>query len=568
MAGEGLGFFGGLLEGLSGSLFDQEKRKADEKHESRKAMADFLLKGYSEGDIEGKHVLPALSQIYAGTLDSVMGGKKGKGGKGGSPIAALADPDNLSALLLGIHSATSGSPASGPAGPTGLPTAGPMTKTGEMGQSAATAPETAGEGVQPVQEAMQGPVKTSIFRTREERTQQELQQAESAAGATVTGRGKAQANLSDLFLRTGRAKTREEANQMAGMKEPTAARIPSEGSAGAFINGRLADAEAQKGSTLTTAEEQQVREKATKDYAELRRPSPASQGPGTFADLLKRTEAEQGRNLTAKELVALQSDWSHAHAQESTEEKVDRAKTVAQYRASLQTVTNPQEFAADVSTTTSGRKYIDLSTYDIKSRQLARQWANQNGVTPATKEQAASLTAVDTARLNQIAMRDTILDKLPKDALGRPLGGAKNTLAQLAQTDPELAAYPAWRESAIQQVRAMQGMGSGQYRLTQQMVNIIINNDIPQLTDTVDTAIQKFAVVKKQLDDVEDSITIRNRQTLLPGGANERKTGSEQSTPLTAPVGGGVGGFVMGADGQLYSVDSAGKRTPYQAGGR
>ena len=57
-----------------------------------------------------------------------------------------------------------------------------------------------------------------------------------------------------------------------------------------------------------------------------------------------------------------------------------------------------EAFAADVTTTSTGKKYLDLSTYDVKSRQGARQWAEANGVTPVTKEQSNALIGIDTAR--------------------------------------------------------------------------------------------------------------------------------------------------------------------------
>jgi hypothetical protein len=168
-------------------------------------------------------------------------------------------------------------------------------------------------------------------------------------------------------------------------------------------------------------------------------------------------------------------------------------------------------------TTISGKKYIDLSKLEGKQKAAIRQMAAKNGYSVVNKDQAEALQEVDNAKLNQNAILQAITPHLPVDAQGRILGGAlKNKLSKYLQTDDQLAAFGAFRAAAIQSLRAM--AGSKGLRINQAEIQLSLENDIPQITDTVSAAQQKMKNVMTLLNNAETSILVSDRSSLLDSG--------------------------------------------------
>ena len=106
-------------------------------------------------------------------------------------------------------------------------------------------------------------------------------------------------------------------------------------------------------------------------------------------------------------------------------------------------------------------------------------------------------------------MLSVIGKKLATDATGRLYSAPKNTIAKLAQSDPELAAVGTFRNAAIQSMRAVAGAKG--LRINQYEVQLAIDNDIPKMTDTLPVAQQKLKNLQAFLDNAEQSHVIRNR---------------------------------------------------------
>lgn len=174
----------------------------------------------------------------------------------------------------------------------------------------------------------------------------------------------------------------------------------------------------------------------------------------------------------------------------------------------------PIDVSTDLRTTYSGRQYIDLGDYQTPSERSRAKTAAQKAKVPVvSKEEGSSLKAADTARLNLTNMWRQIQKSLPRDAGGRILVGPQNQLAKVFRTSPQIAAFNSWRAGAIQAVQALVERGMG-FRLNQAEINLIMQNDLPQLGDTIQTAKQRIDNVLRLLENKEAAILTKDRAKL------------------------------------------------------
>lgn len=165
-------------------------------------------------------------------------------------------------------------------------------------------------------------------------------------------------------------------------------------------------------------------------------------------------------------------------------------------------------------TTRSGRQYINRDDIPQGSAGVVEQQAAASGVPVVSKDVAGALSDFDTARANLDYMMNTVGSKLAKDPSGRLYSAPANTIAKLAQTDPELAAMGTYRNAAIQTLRAV--AGSRGLRINMAEVQLAIDNDIPKATDTLPVAQAKLRNLKTFIDNAEQSQLIRNRNVTAP----------------------------------------------------
>jgi hypothetical protein len=112
-------------------------------------------------------------------------------------------------------------------------------------------------------------------------------------------------------------------------------------------------------------------------------------------------------------------------------------------------------------------------------------------------------------------MWNQIKGKLPKDAQGRILGGPGNKLSAYFQTDADLAAFNSWRAAAIQATQALVEKGMG-FRLNKSEIDMIMNNDMPQITDDIPTAYRRVKNVIQLLNNKESiALSGNDRSGLL-----------------------------------------------------
>jgi hypothetical protein len=284
--------------------------------------------------------------------------------------------------------------------------------------------------------------------------------------------------------------------------------------------------------------------------------------PGTPADFFKQAELEAGHPLSMAEMMEVRNRIAKAGQAETPEQKEAIARAMAEYRNNLPPPTPPANSLGASTTTVGGQtvQYLDLSTFPAgKEREGAREAAEAGHVIPLTAQNASAVKNVDTARLNFQGIKEMLVDtgKLPTDPTGRFTTGLSNKLGQYFQTQPDLAAFNAWREAAIQGVKALAGAGSN-YRISMPMINLTVANDIPSLDDTVGTAQDKLSIVNRMLDDAIAPILVRNQATykappVVGGGA--AKTSQTQATQQLQ--GKGPGRYKL-PDGSTWQKDRTG----------
>lgn len=249
------------------------------------------------------------------------------------------------------------------------------------------------------------------------------------------------------------------------------------------------------------------------------RPAPSMEEQYLTARVAGNTEAADAILKTLKDTAAAKRDPdAQALARELGGLRMETAK---QRLSDLQTAAEPLDISPDVQTTRAGRSYVDLSGYQGKERNKARDAATAAGAIGVSKEQANALQEIDNARLNQQSINDQIADLLPKGVAGRTVAAVTVPLSTLFQTNDQIAAYNSWRTAAIQTLRAT--AGSKGLRINQAEIAQAIENDIPKLTDTVGTAQQKLKNINTMLDNAEQSILVRDRRAVTPPAAEAPK---------------------------------------------
>lgn len=272
--------------------------------------------------------------------------------------------------------------------------------------------------------------------------------------------------------------------------------------------------------------------------------------PGTFGDYLKTRETEVGHKLGTKEIGDALREWNRDNLKQTPEEKERVAKELATYRASIglpQTGTVLDE-ARSIRLGSGDVQYINLGGYTgEKSKNKAREDAEKAGIATVGQKEADQLESANTALGSLNEFYQTLKDKMPADAAGRPLAQVEIPLKQFFQTDEDLAAAVAWNITVLPQLRAMSITGRVPVFEYQQALNAQ-----PKLTDTVGVAAKKMDIVRGVLERGARSILDRPNQKPKPDAA-------------TPAVPKGLDGFLKDkpageykVNGQWYRKDASG----------
>lgn len=186
----------------------------------------------------------------------------------------------------------------------------------------------------------------------------------------------------------------------------------------------------------------------------------------------------------------------------------------------------PVDVSSYVNHTMSGKAYVNLGDFQTpeartKATQAAKSYTDEPVVAvPAPVHDA--LVASDTARASLDKMLVQIKSALPDDPSGRIISAPGNTLGKFFQTDAALGAFGSWRSAAIEAIQALSNKGGG-LRLTKDMINMMLENDVPKITDDWATAQQRVKNLNALLDSKEDAVLTNDRRTMtVKGGVNDK----------------------------------------------
>jgi hypothetical protein len=226
--------------------------------------------------------------------------------------------------------------------------------------------------------------------------------------------------------------------------------------------------------------------------------------------------AQKALDEASKRAVNTATGEAYARIPAEVKSEVEKAQALAPDVGSM------------VRTTMAGNKYVDATQLSGPQASIVKQQALEAGIPVVNKETANSLEEIDTAKQNLQYMNDQIGKKLAAGAGERLWYGPKNTLQKISQDDPDFGAIGTYRNAAIQAMRAVAGAKG--LRINKAEVQLAIDNDIPSLTDTLPVAQAKLRNMDAFLNDSENSLLVKNRESLGKGG--------KETKSATQPVSG------------------------------
>jgi len=170
------------------------------------------------------------------------------------------------------------------------------------------------------------------------------------------------------------------------------------------------------------------------------------------------------------------------------------------------------DFAGNVEHNVDGTPYLNYSRWGGKDKNAAIKFAVANGMRALSQPEADGIKEVDNAKLNIQTMQQRIHDILPADWQARIAQSPGIKMSQLLQTNDNRAAFGDMRVAAIQQIRALVTKG---LRLNMAEINLAVNNDIPQLTDTYATAMRRTNDLNDFLSNAANSVLMLDRSKMV-----------------------------------------------------
>lgn len=220
------------------------------------------------------------------------------------------------------------------------------------------------------------------------------------------------------------------------------------------------------------------------------------------------TPGMQGVNATtqnankqggAMELQGLKGD--QARSLEELRQTGRIALQKAKPQAGASTSGEQAAFDNEVYVTGTGRQFLDLTNYSDNLKNKAVMYAGALGIPALSKDQRATLDDLEATRDNLDAIMASVFDKLAKNPAERPGVAARNRLAQITQSDPDLASFNTYWSNTVRAMRAT--AGSRGLRINKSEIERALRWDTISLSDTQPVAQQKVANIKRLLENAE-----------------------------------------------------------------
>jgi len=248
-----------------------------------------------------------------------------------------------------------------------------------------------------------------------------------------------------------------------------------------------------------------------------------AKGIQTALELLR--ERHQTNLLNTKE--------EHQDVRAAKHEAAATARTAQTNATRLQT-SGRTTAAADVNlddyvdSTTTGHKYIDLSTIPDKKDQRAISEAARKQGLPIMKD-GSPIKTIEAARAQLNDLQHYAGQLEANNALTRPFVALKNAIGASTELDPNAASFITTRQNVIGLIQSLAAAGKGN-RVMQQEIKIALNT-LPTMGNTKDVGGQKIAKARKSLDNIERAL-IGGRGPLVP----QLSTGGNAKTQVLAAI--------------------------------
>lgn len=167
----------------------------------------------------------------------------------------------------------------------------------------------------------------------------------------------------------------------------------------------------------------------------------------------------------------------------------------------------------------SGGQIVNEDKVPTNQRDTIKMLAAQNGIPYLTgadldKYQSISVTQENLKNMDQVAQRI-----LSSGIGGRTIGALWNTISGSLQLNPDISSFKAWRDTALNTIQALAGGSGSGFRLNQSEIEVATNN-LPTITDNIETAQAKMSIVNDMLNRWRSQILTGN-PTALSGNRNQ-----------------------------------------------
>jgi hypothetical protein len=223
------------------------------------------------------------------------------------------------------------------------------------------------------------------------------------------------------------------------------------------------------------------------------------------------------------------------------------AQWLAQHHASQQSqIQAPAQIQPAVETLSDGTPYLNQEKIPSNFQAMAQLYASRSGIPILTADEVTKARSIDitTQNLNQISQ--TIPQILSSGFGGRLQGLIGNQLQDFLQTNPTIASFNTYRDTAINAIQALAGGSGSGFRLNQSEIDTATSN-LPQITDNLETAQNKLAVVQSFVNKWKNELLPNQNVPTSPAQLNP----GNQSQPQQVVY-----------QGQTYNVDAQGNMTP------
>jgi hypothetical protein len=190
-----------------------------------------------------------------------------------------------------------------------------------------------------------------------------------------------------------------------------------------------------------------------------------------------------------------------------------------------QTQANPQVQPALMTMQSDGTPYLEQDKIPSAAAALAQEYSSQTGIPILSTDEVSKVQSIDNTKQALQQIGSIIPSILGSGVAGRFWQGfVVNNLESMTQSNPDIASYNSYRTTALNSIQALAGGSGSGLRLSQAEIDAATNN-LPTITDNLETAQSKLAILSGYLNKWEN--------TLLPNqSSNPNPSPSGQGDPL------------------------------------